>query len=95
MLIKNALKYAKARLAEAEAINDSLSAEYWKQQIKIREEEFKTSERQRVIEAWEDIKQMFQEVLPYWHRDKLEWVKDKVCSRLEKLVKEFRNAKEE
>ena len=48
----------------------------------------KTLERQEVIETWEDIKQMFQEVLPYWHRDKLEQVKDKVCSRLEKLVKE-------
>ena len=47
-----------------------------------------TLTRQEVIEAWEDIKQMFQGVLPYWHRDKLEWVKDKVCSRLENLAKE-------
>ena len=41
MIIEKALEYAKARLAEAEAINDSLSAEYWHQQVEIREKEIK------------------------------------------------------
>ena len=38
-----------------------------------------TAKGQIVTETWEDIKQIFQETLPPWERDKLDWVKPKVC----------------